>query len=102
MAGFQDAIAASYGGSKTAVPHQYRNRSAEFRPERFTMPVGLTTGGKDRLVPAESVLRLAAALKQRRRDVLLIHREEGGHSTNYDDAKAILEFVVRKAPVKKP
>ena len=29
--------------------------------------------------------------------VLLIHRETGGHSTNLQDATAILEFVIEKA-----
>jgi pimeloyl-ACP methyl ester carboxylesterase len=95
-ANFQDAIAASFGGSKTAVPEEYRKRSAELNSQRLTMPVGLTTGGKDTAVPPQSVLRLAATLKKQGRDVLLIHREEAGHSTNYDDAKAIIEFVIKK------
>lgn len=94
---FQDAIAASFGGSKTAVPEEYRKRSAELNSDRLTMPVGLTTGGKDTAVPPQSVVRLAAALKTAGRPVLLIHREPGGHSTNYDDARAILEFVIQKA-----
>jgi len=94
--GFADSIAASFGGSKTAVPDEYKKRSAEFRPERFTMPVGITAGGKDTTVPPQSVLRLADALKARGRAVLLIYREETGHSTDYEDARAILEFVVQK------
>ena len=94
---FQDAISASFGGSKTDVPEEYRKRSAEWNSARLTMPVGLTTGGRDSAVPPQSVLRLADALRKQGRRVLLIHREKGGHSTNYDDAKAILEFVVREA-----
>lgn len=94
---FQDAIAASFGGSKTVAPQEYQKRSAELNSERLTMPTGLTTGGKDQLVPPHSVLRLAAALKAAGRSVLLIHREAGGHSTNYDDARAILEFVIQQA-----
>ncbi|MCY3019210.1 MAG: alpha/beta fold hydrolase [Planctomycetota bacterium] len=42
FAGFQDAIAASFGGSKKDKPDEYRKRSAEFFPEKFTMPVGIT------------------------------------------------------------
>jgi predicted esterase len=61
------------------------------------MPVGITAGGKDGLVPSQSVVRLANELKARGRDVLLIPREEAGHSTNYEDARAILEFVIKKA-----
>ena len=96
-AGFPDAIAASFGGSKTAIPEEYRKRSAEFWPERFTMPVGITAGGKDDVVPSQSVGRLANELKARGRDVLLIHRAEGGHATTYADARAIIEFVIQKA-----
>jgi dipeptidyl aminopeptidase/acylaminoacyl peptidase len=96
-AGFSDAIAASFGGSKTAIPDEYRKRSAEFWPERFTMPVGISAGGKDDVVPAQSVVRLANELKARGRAVLLIHREDTGHATNYNDARAILEFVIQKA-----
>ena len=96
-AGFPDAIAASFGGSKTAIPEEYKKRSAEFWPERFTMPVGITAGGKDNVVPPQSVVRLANSLKARGRDVLPIHREATGHSTNYEDAGAIIEFVIKKA-----
>ena len=74
--------------------------AAEFWPERFTMPVGITAGGKDSLVPPQSVVRLANELNARGRQVLLLHREEGGHSTNYDDARAILEFILKQAPKK--
>ena len=95
--GFAAAIAASFGGSKAAIPEEYKKRSAEFWPERFTMPVGITAGGKDDVVPPQSVGRFASVLKARGRNVLLIHREDGDHSTNYDDARAILEFVIQKA-----
>jgi dipeptidyl aminopeptidase/acylaminoacyl peptidase len=97
FAGFADAIAASFGGSKAAIPDEYKKRSAEFRPQRFTMPVGITASGQDDIVPPQSVTRLAHALKARGRDVLLIYRQEMGHTTNYDDAKAIIEFVIQKA-----
>ena len=94
---FQDAIRASFGGTKAEIPQEYKRRSAEYWPERLTMPVGLTTGGKDALVPPDSVVRLAAIVKKLRPNVLLIHRPEGGHSTNYADGKAVLEFVIAKA-----
>jgi pimeloyl-ACP methyl ester carboxylesterase len=96
-ANFQDAIAASFGGSKTDVPDEYRKRSAELNSPRLTMPVGLTVGGKDSVVPPQSVLRLAGVAKAVGRPILLLHRESRGHSTDYDDAKAILEFVIREA-----
>lgn len=93
---FQDAIRESFGGTKTDIPEEYKNRSAEFFPERLTMPVGITAGGKDETVPAASVVRLAGKLKAMGRNVLIIHRESGGHATNYDDAAAILEFILTK------
>lgn len=91
---FQDAIAASFGGTKAQVPEEYRKRSAEFHAQALAMPVAITAGGKDTLVPAASVVRLAKALKQLGRKVLLIYRDEGGHSTNYADTAAALEFVI--------
>jgi dipeptidyl aminopeptidase/acylaminoacyl peptidase len=94
---FQDAIAASFGGTKAQIPQEYRKRSAEFHAQALTMPVAITAGGKDALVPAASVVRLAGALKQLGRKVLLIYREEGGHSTNYADTAAALEFVIAEA-----
>lgn len=97
---FQDAIAESFGGPKTEIPDEYKKRSAEYWPERLTMPVGLTTGGRDDVVPPQSVLRLADVLKKIGRPPLLIHREDGGHSTTYEDATAILEYMVREADAK--
>jgi predicted esterase len=93
---FPEAIAASFGGGKSVVPNEYKKRSAEFWPERFTMPVGVTASGRDTTVPPQSVMRLAHVLKERGRDVLLIYRETTGHSTDYNDARAILEFVIQK------
>jgi pimeloyl-ACP methyl ester carboxylesterase len=85
-AGFKDAIDASYGRAE-----ERRKRSAEFYPERFTMPVAITTGGKDTVVPPDSTLRLAKKLKQ----VLLLHRPEAGHATSYEDTVKALEFVLQ-------
>lgn len=94
---FQDAISASFGGAKTAIPAEYKKRSAEYWPEKLTLPVAMTTGGRDTLVPPQSCQRLAEVLKKLERQVLLIHREEGGHSTNLADTKAALEFVIEHA-----
>lgn len=94
---FQDAIIASYGGTKDVVPDEYKKRSAELWPDRFVMPVAVTTGGKDDVVPPQSVLRLVENLQQAKRKVLSIHREAGGHSTNYEDTCAAMEFMLREA-----
>lgn len=99
-ANFQAAIRESFGGTKTEVPDEYRKRSAEFWPERFTMPSAFAVGGRDRSVPPDSVLRLAARLKADGRKTLLIHRQEGGHSTSYADAVAILQFVLGQVEAK--
>jgi pimeloyl-ACP methyl ester carboxylesterase len=99
---FQEAIAESYGGSKAQVPDEYRNRSAEFWPERLTMPVGITASGQDTSVPPDSVLRLGKALERINRNVLVIYREEAGHVTSYADARAILEFVIARALLPSP
>ncbi len=94
---FLPAIAKSYGGTKAEIPAEYKARSAEYWPERLTMPIALTAGGKDEAVPAASVLRLADVLKKLGRPVLMVYRETGGHSTNYEDATRALEFVIEKA-----
>ena len=64
---FSAAIAASFGGSRTDIPNVYRDRSAEFFPERFTMPIAATTGGGDAVVPPESVLRLLKSVRGEKR-----------------------------------
>jgi len=91
---FQDAIRASYGGDKQTVPDEYKRRSAELWPERLTMPIACTTGGRDRSVPPDSVVRLMEALERMNRPVRWIHRPQGGHSTTYADAVAAYEFVL--------
>lgn len=94
---FQDAISRSFGGPKAEIPVEYKNRSAEYWPERLTMPVGITAGGEDTLVPPDSVVRLAGILKKMNRKVLLVFRESEGHFTSYDDAKTVLDYVIRQA-----
>ena len=94
--GFTEAIAASYGGTRSEQPEVYRTRSAELFPERLTMPVALTTGGRDVLVPPESTLRLVELLKKRGSPVHSIHRAEGGHDTTYADARDALQFAIEK------
>ncbi|MBI4624521.1 MAG: hypothetical protein HY736_15055 [Verrucomicrobia bacterium] len=61
------------------------------------MPVALTTSGRDKAVPPESLQRLAKVLESMNRKVLLIHREAAGHVTNYEDGVAILEFAIQNA-----
>jgi predicted esterase len=94
--GFQDAIAQSFGGSKIAKPEEYRKRSAELNGERLAMPIAMTTGGRDTIVSPESAIRLADYLAKQKSPVLLIHKVDGGHETNYEDAKRAFDFVLEK------
>jgi len=91
---FQDAIAASFGGTKTAVPDEFRTRSAVNYPERFTMPFAVTAGGKDTSVPPESVLRLAKAVQARNPFVLNDFQKDRGHATDYAASLAAYRFVI--------
>jgi pimeloyl-ACP methyl ester carboxylesterase len=95
---FQDAITLSYGGDKTKKLDEYKKRSPELVPEKFTMPVAFAVGGRDDIVPPDSVRRLAAALEKiNKKKVLLLDRKEGGHETNFEDTMRTLEFLLRAA-----
>jgi predicted esterase len=98
-ANFQDAIRASFGGTKQQIPEEYKRRSAEYWPERFTMPVGITASGKDTIVPPHSVLRLASILEKMERPVLAIYREDVGHTSKPQDARRVLDFVLDSTQV---
>ncbi len=92
---FQTAIQESFGGKKADIPTEYKRRSAEYWPERFTMPLAIAVGGQDRTVPPDSVLRLAKIVKTLgNKQVLVILRDQGGHSTNYRDATAVLQWLI--------
>ncbi|MDP3849135.1 MAG: alpha/beta fold hydrolase [Luteolibacter sp.] len=91
--GFPEAIAASYGGTRKERPDEYRKRSVELWPERLTMPIALTAGGMDEVVPPHSLLRLAKKLQQQKRRTLTLYRPMAGHSTNFQDTLAALEFI---------
>ena len=104
FAGIADAIKLSYGGKATETltgfrqrdSAEFRKRSALFVPQKFTMPVAITVGGKDTIVPPQSTIALAEAIRKTNPDVLLINREDGGHSTSYEDTTKALEFVIER------
>lgn len=91
---FQDAIRASFGGSKSQIPEEYKRRSAEYWPERLCMPIAITAGAQDKVVPPDSVLRLAGILQKLGRKVSVQLRPNGAHETNYSDGQAAFEFVM--------
>lgn len=99
---FQAAISKSFGGTKQEIPHEYKKRSAEYWPEKLTMPVSISVGGRDKSVPPDSARRLVNILEQINKSVLLIDRPAQGHATSYADSLAILEFVIKQAsPMKR-
>jgi pimeloyl-ACP methyl ester carboxylesterase len=98
---FPEAIAASYGGDKEKARAEYVKRSPELVPEKFTMPVACTVGGKDKIVPPDSVRRLVKAMQElQKKDVLLIDRADGGHATAHEDTTKALEFILEQAQTK--
>ena len=92
---FQEAIQIAFGGTKETIPEEYRRRSAEFFPERFTMPMAITAGGKDTAVPPDSVLRLGRAIQKHNPAVHLDLQETRGHETDYAAAFSAYDFVMR-------
>lgn len=104
FAGISEAIKTSYGGSagetlaqfRARNPAEFRKRSPLFTPGKFTMPVAITVGEKDTVVPPKTTMALAEAIKKTNPDVLLIVRNDGGHSTSYDDTASALEFVIER------
>ena len=90
---FQDAITESFGGTKQEKTMEYKNRSAEYFPERFTMPVAITIGGADVTVPPDSAKRLAETIARLQPNSLLIDRPETGHTTSAEDAATAIDFV---------
>ena len=97
--GFPEAIAASYGGNKEAKADEYARRSPELAPGRFkALPIAFTAGGRDTVVPPQSVLRFSKELaRQNPGQVLMLYREAEGHSTSAQDVMAALEFVIERA-----
>jgi predicted esterase len=92
---FQEAIQSAFGGTKETIPEEYRKRSAEFFPERFTMPIAITAGGKDTVVPPDSVLRLGRAIQTHNPAVHLDLQETRGHETDYEAALSAYDFVIQ-------
>lgn len=91
---YQEYIQKGFGGTKAEVPLEYKNRSAEYWPERFIQPVGMVVGSDDTAVPPHSVARLANVLKKTNRKVMFISRDNIGHGARYEDTRTLLEFVL--------
>ena len=94
---FQSAIAASFGGDKKKAYTEYRSRSALYFPERFTMPVSITIGGRDRSVPPDSARALAKEIERLYPGKVYLDEVPGrGHETDYAaSVKALNEMFAR-------
>ncbi len=102
---FSECIVPSFGGTKEQIPLEYKKRSAEYWPEKFTMPVAIVTGADDDVVPPGSANRLADVLRQIGRPVWSVCREGLGHVCTNEDTVTALEFVsnyVKPAASKEP
>ncbi len=91
---FQHAIAESFGGAKDVLPDEYKRRSAEYWPEKMVMPIAMTVGLADSIVPPASTIRLANILKGLNHMVSLRVDSVGGHETNFNDAYSAIKFIV--------
>ena len=95
---FQDAIAASFGGTKAQKPDEYRARSARYFPQAFTMPLSVTLGGRDEIVPPASARALARAVAALRPDLVYVDEAATrGHETDYAASVRALEEMFRRA-----
>lgn len=91
---FQDAIAESFGGTKSEKYLEYKKRSAEYFPEAFLgKPLAVTLGSQDVVVQPDSARRLAQTVQKIGGRVLLLEREDIGHLTPYDESYQAFEFV---------
>ncbi|MBN1394341.1 MAG: alpha/beta fold hydrolase [Pirellulales bacterium] len=95
-----DQIAVAFGGYYTQNPSEYVYRSAINYPQSFTMPMSITAGMLDTVVPPQSVIQLFNTVKNTNPvnpNVVSFIRTAGGHSTNYVDTAVALEYVVQNA-----
>ncbi len=66
----------AYGGTPEEKPHLYEARSVLAHADRLTMPLVLTMGEKDALIPVAETRKVAAALAQHRH--FTYHEVPGG------------------------
>lgn len=97
---FQDAIAASFGGSKTEVPDEYAKRSAITHVSELAaakVPIALTLGGADTSVPPASARQLAAEINALNPGQVYVDEvATRGHETDYNATlKALRQMLCR-------
>jgi pimeloyl-ACP methyl ester carboxylesterase len=89
------AIRAHYTEDGHDLPTELRNRSALLNAERLTMPLYLSHGAKDPVIPVSATQALAARLKDLGRRVKYVELPNGGHDDPVlqVDWQAALDFV---------
>lgn len=94
---FQQAIEASFGCAKAVRPEAWKERSALYYPERFTMPLALTLGGSDTVVPPDSARAFARAVAALQPEVYVDDKPGRRHETDYADSLAAFRAMFRWA-----
>jgi len=94
------AIRIHYTSDGHLLDEELRLRSALLNAERLRMPVYLSHGAEDAVIPVGPVRALAARLRELGRPVRYVELPEGGHDApllqaNWPDA---LDFVSQRAP----
>ncbi len=95
-----DQIATAFGGYYSQNPSEYVYRSAINYSQSFTMPMAITAGLQDTVVPAPSVLQLFSTVQNTNPvnpKTISFVQPNGGHSTDYCDNAVALEYVVQQA-----
>lgn len=94
---FQTEIAASFGGTKTEIPEEYRKRSAINHIDELAMPISITVGGVDTTVPPDSARELARLVEAKYPGNVYIDDDAWrGHETDYNASlKAIRRMLCR-------
>jgi len=74
------AIAQSYGGTPTEKPDVYRKHSPLFSADKLTMPLYLSHGEKDALMPVEQMRALAGRLAKKG-NATYVEIKDGNHDS---------------------
>jgi dienelactone hydrolase len=74
------AIVMAYGGTPQEQPERYAAHSALLHSDRLTMPIAISHGDNDAIIPVEESRRLAAAMEAKPNFTYIEH-PDGHHDT---------------------
>ncbi|MDD5678023.1 MAG: hypothetical protein PHW60_08560 [Kiritimatiellae bacterium] len=89
-----DAILTAYGADPDHAPEIYRRHSAQANVNRLAMPVYLTHGGADRIIPVEQSRILAELLRDKKN--FFYHEIPGGDHDSPLHDKQGLSWVLQR------